>query len=109
VKIATFNVNGVNWRLPVLLHWLEQSTTLSSGGTTLYVVLHEKFLGRGGRHAKRGCLVGGTLKGTGSFQHAASGEAMEHQRSGRAPRRAVPQPPLRAPPPNFGPVVHSDE
>jgi exodeoxyribonuclease-3 len=25
VKIATFNVNGVNGRLPVLLHWLEQS------------------------------------------------------------------------------------
>jgi exodeoxyribonuclease-3 len=26
VKIATFNVNGVNGRLPVLLRWLEQST-----------------------------------------------------------------------------------
>jgi exodeoxyribonuclease-3 len=26
VKIATFNVNGVNARLPVLLHWLEERT-----------------------------------------------------------------------------------
>ena len=25
MKIATFNVNGVNGRLPVLLRWLEQA------------------------------------------------------------------------------------
>ena len=25
MKIATYNVNGVNGRLPVLLHWLAQS------------------------------------------------------------------------------------
>ena len=26
MKIATFNVNGINGRLPVLLRWLESST-----------------------------------------------------------------------------------
>jgi exodeoxyribonuclease-3 len=25
VKVATYNVNGVNGRLPVLLRWLEES------------------------------------------------------------------------------------
>lgn len=25
MKIATYNVNGINGRLPVLLHWLEEA------------------------------------------------------------------------------------